>query len=374
MERKIPIYQASIRRADNTGIFAISFVDLPANEKHFVALKRATRVKLNLNRQKQILTGVVLVPDQLIYRNDENLGEYYIKFTADDIEKISHKMMKSGLALSTTTHQHEAPLKGNYLTELWIVTDPKNDKAAALGLGELPKGTLVASYKIEDAKYWAEEVVTGKVRGFSLEGIFNFNNISKMSKPKTTAKTALGKTKPTALGTFFKSMAAFLEGETAAATDDLADVADADEVDAGEPFLIFELADGSEIYVDSEGYATLDDEQAPAGEHALTDGNFIVIDDSGYLVVTTEEAAATDPATAPAALAAKKRAKAFLAALPKDEKTAKIAKLEAQLAELKKQPSTGKAKPATATTKKDPSEMSYTEKMAAVIKSRQKAK
>ena len=372
MTPKIPIYEAKIRGTDNTGIFAISFVDVPANEKNFIALKRARPVKLQLNKQKQILTGVVLVPDQLIYRNDPSLGEYYLKFTAADIEKIALKMMRTGLALSTTTHQHEKPLKGNYLTELWVVEDPKNDKAAALGLGELPKGTLVASYKIEDPTYWRTEVLTGKVRGFSLEGFFNFNSITKMNKPKTTAKAALAKNKTGAVGAFLKSMAAFLEGEnTAAATEDLVDVAADDEVDAGEPYLIFELVDGSEIYVDSEGFATLDDEQAPAGEHGLADGNFIVIDDAGYLVVTAEEPDAAEAAAAPAALAAKKRAKAFLAKA--NPNAAKIAQLEAQIAKLKKQPSTGKATAAAAKTKA-PSEMSYTEKMAAVIRSRQKAK
>lgn len=175
MSNKIPIYEAKLGREDTDGIYAMSFVDIPANESNFIALRKARIVKVNLNRSKQILTGVVLVPDQLIYRNDTNLGEYYIKFTASDIEKIALKMMKTGLALNNTTHQHESPLEGNYLAELWIVEDPKSDKAAALGLGELPKGTLVASYKVDNAKYWRDEVLTGNVKGFSLEGIFNFN-------------------------------------------------------------------------------------------------------------------------------------------------------------------------------------------------------
>lgn len=368
MSSKIPIYEAKLGREDTDGIFAMSFVDIPANESNFIALRKARNVKVNLNRSKQILTGVVLVPDQLIYRNDTNLGEYYIKFTASDIEKIALKMMKTGLALNNTTHQHESPLEGNYLAELWIVEDPKSDKAAALGLGELPKGTLVASYKVDNAKYWRDEVLTGNVKGFSLEGIFNFNNISKMSKPKQSAKTALGKSGP--VGTFLKSIAAMLEGETTVEqADALADVAADDEVDAGDPFLIFELADGSELIVDSEGYATLDDEQAPAGDHALTDGNFIVIDDSGYMVVTTDEPDAAAPDAAAVAMAAKKRAKAFLA---KPNNAAQIAKLEKQIAALKKQPSTVKAKPAQAV-KKPVSEMSYTEKMAAVISSRRNA-
>jgi hypothetical protein len=373
MDTKIPIYEAKILGTDNTGIFAISFVDYPANERNFVALNKMKPVKLSLDKHKQVLTGVVLIPDQLIYRYDQNLGEYYLKFTAQDIEKIANKMMRTGIALSTTTHQHEKPLRGNYLTELWIVADPKKDKAVALGLGELPAGTLVASYKINDPNYWRTEVLTGNVKGFSLEGLFNFNSVKmkKTTKPATPAPS-----KANGVVSFLKSVTAMLEGDTVAEADALATEAAKDEVGAGDPFLIFELADGSEIYVDPDGYATLDDEQAPAGEHALTDGNFIVIDDTGMMVVTQPEADATDPAKAadPVAMkkkqdAAKARAKALLAKQG-DPKTTEIAKLKKRLAELEKEPSTPKAKPAVPGTEKAAADMTYTEKMAAVIKSR----
>lgn len=323
METKIPIYECKVMGTDNTGIFAISFVELPANEHNFVTLGKQRPVKLSLDKQKQILTGVVLIPEQPIYRYDEALGEYYIKFTAPDIEKIALKMMKTGLALSTTTHQHEKPLKGNYLTEIWIVSNSKKDKAAALGLGELPVGTLMASYKIEDAKYWHDEVLSGNVKGFSLEGIFNFKNVTMKKDAKTVAQLAkeqaAAKRKPkgkvaAALAAMFNVL---MEGETETAAEDLVDEAAKDEVDAGDPFLIFELAEGGEVWVDADGYATKDGEQMPAGEHALSDGNFIVIDDSGMLVVTQPEADGADADEAAAELAkktrlAKERAKHFL--------------------------------------------------------------
>ena len=378
MEKRIPVYECKILGTDNTGIFAISFVDAPANECDFVALSRHRPVKLALDRQKQILTGVVLIPDQLIYRYDESLGEYYLKFTAEDIEKIAQKMMKTGLALNTTTHQHEKPLKNNYLTEIWIVSDSKRDKAAALGLGELPVGTLMASYKIEDAGYWRTEVLTGNVKGFSLEGIFNFKSVSMKKDVKTAAKQAAKKTKLTAFGLALQKMGlpVVLEGETEAEAESLVDEAAKDEMDAGEPFLIFELADGNEVWVDADGFATLDGEQMAAGEHALADGNFIVIDDTGMLVITQPEADGTDSEAAAAELAkktklAKARAKQFLAKT--GTKEAQIARLKAQIAELEKQPSADNAE-ATVAKRKHPEEMTYTEKMAAVIRSRNERK
>lgn len=344
MEKRIPIYQAKVGEADDTGIFAMSFVDFPANERNFVALKAAP-IKLNLNRAKQILTGCVLIPNQKIYRNDAQLGEYFLTFTAADIERIAQKMMKQGAALSTTTHQHESGLEGNYLTEVWIVQNSKCDKSVALGLGEFPVGTLMASYKVNDAKYWREQVLTGKVKGFSLEGFFNFNSI-KMSKPKTAAKVA---PKGGPVTAFLKSIAAMLEGDSTAEAEAIVEEAAKDETDSGTPALIFVLAEGGEIWVDADGFATLDGEQAPAGEHALADGNVIVIDEAGNLVVTQEEAAGAEPAASEAALAAARaKGEAFLAAQKKKPATgnaAEIAKLKAKIAQLEKTPSAGKAKP-----------------------------
>ena len=375
MRKKIPIYEAKVKGADNTGIFAMSFVEFPANEQQFVALQRQRPVKLSIDKQKQMLTGVVLIPDQLIYRRDDQLGEYYLKFTAAEIERIALKMMRTSVALTTTTHQHEKPLKGNYLAELWIVKDSKRDKSVALGLGELPVGTLIASYKIESPAYWRTEVLTGNVKGFSLEGIFNFNSVQMKKNPKKAAplatEQAAAENKGKGIPAFFRSVAAFLEGESEAAAEGVAEEAKKDETDSGTPYLIFELAEGGEVWVDEEGFCTLEGgEQMPAGEHALADGNVIVVDDSGMLVITQPEADGAEPAEADVAMA-KQRAKAFLKS--QNPNAAEIAKLKAKIAELEKQPSTEKATPDVeggGIGGKKPEEMTYTEKMAAVIASR----
>ena len=287
----LPIYNCLISDTDDdqTGIFAISFVDAPAVEVDFVALRRQAQqpVRLSRDSRKQILTGVVLRPQQLIYRHTPELGEHYIQFSAAEIERIAHKMMRTGIALHNTTHQHQSPLAGNYLTELWIVEDPTNDKSRALGFENLPKGTLMCSYKVEDPDYWTNEVMTGHVKGFSLEGFFNQQIINKteqkckkMNKKKRT--TLLGKIANLLL--------------------DIEAVKRADATQSGQPYVLFTLADGQEIYVDEDGFATLDNEQAPAGEHKLANGSLLVVDAQGQFVETKQGSdAAHKPAAAPAA-------------------------------------------------------------------------
>ena len=96
---------------DDTGVYAISFIDSPANDVDFVVLS-VENVHLNKDEKKQILTGVVLKPEQLIYRNSSKLGEHYINFYAEQVENIAHKMMKIGITLHNTAH-HQIPLVRN---------------------------------------------------------------------------------------------------------------------------------------------------------------------------------------------------------------------------------------------------------------------
>ncbi|MBD8346525.1 XkdF-like putative serine protease domain-containing protein [Dysgonomonas sp. HGC4] len=341
----IPVYNCLIdeNTEDQSGIYAISFVDVPANEIDFITLaKQPKEEKLNRDSKKQILTGAVLRPDQLIYRND-NRGEYYIQFSADQIEKIAQKMMRTGIALHNTTHQHQNPLEGNYLTELWIVENPKHDKSQALGFTDLPKGTLMCSYKIADKNYWDTQVMTGNVRGFSLEGFFfqeiKKNKINKSVTNQNRNEKMNQRNKKS--GTLLSRISQFFL--------DIQAVEKADATTSGVAYVIFTLADGKEVYIDADGFATLNEEQLPAGEHPLADGNILIVDEQGQFLETKEASAETsDPAQAiaPEALRRAFRQKFEDKAIAKPQGTVsegtesteilkqKIADLEAKLSEL----------------------------------------
>lgn len=341
----IPVYNCLIdeNTEDQSGIYAISFVDVPANEIDFVTLAKQPKLeRLNRDSKKQILTGVVLRPDQLIYRNDPR-GEYYIRFSAEEIEKIAQKMMRTGIALQNTTHQHQNPLEGNFLTELWIVENPQHDKSQALGFADLPKGTLMCSYKIADKHYWDTQVMTGNVRGFSLEGFFfqeisNNKTIKSITNQKQNEKMNQRNKK---MGTLLSRISQFFL--------DIQAVEKADSTSSGTAYVLFTLADGKEVYIDADGFATLDDEQLSAGDHPLADGNILVVDDQGQFIETKEAATTTSnpsQTTAPEILKRVNRHQLEdqIVPQPEDEESTdgesteilkqKIADLEAKLAEL----------------------------------------
>ena len=159
------------------GIEAISVVESPAIEEDFVALK-AEEIKLaEVNKEKRILMGALLIPNKPIYRRSGE-DEYYIYFSKDTVLKASQKYLMAGNQ-NNSTMEHQYDLQGLSLVESWIIEDEVHDKSRKYGM-ELPIGTWMGSVKVNNDEVWNDYVKTGKVKGFSIEGYF----ADKMERPK----------------------------------------------------------------------------------------------------------------------------------------------------------------------------------------------
>lgn len=163
---------------DMAGIEAISIVESPAIEEDFVALK-ADEIKLaEINKEKKILMGALLIPNKPIFRNSDDRDDYYIYFSKDTVEKASQLYLKNGNQ-NNSTLEHQHSLNGLTLVESWIVEDEKFDKSRKYGMN-VPVGTWMGSVKVNNDEVWNDYVKTGKVKGFSIEGYF----ADKMETPK----------------------------------------------------------------------------------------------------------------------------------------------------------------------------------------------
>ena len=80
---------------EESGIDAISIVESPAIESDFVALNNQEIKLAELDKEKKILLGALLIPNKPIYRNG-NEGDYYIFFSKDTIMKASQMYLKNG--------------------------------------------------------------------------------------------------------------------------------------------------------------------------------------------------------------------------------------------------------------------------------------
>ena len=161
-----------------SGIEAISIVENPAIEEDFVALKNQQEIKLaEVNKEKRILMGALLIPNKPIYRRNGE-DEYYIYFSKDTVLKASQLYLQKGNQ-NNSTLEHQHSLQGLSLVESWLIEDEVHDKSRKYGM-DLPVGTWMGSVKVNNDDIWNEYVKTGKVKGFSIEGYF----ADKMERPK----------------------------------------------------------------------------------------------------------------------------------------------------------------------------------------------
>lgn len=160
-----------------TGIEAISVVENPAIEEDFIALKSEEIKLAEVDKEKRILMGALLVPNKPIYRRKGD-EEYYIYFSRETVERASQLYLMNGNQ-SKATLEHQHTINGLTLVESWLVEDEVHDKSRKYGLN-VPVGTWMGAVKVNNDQIWNDFVKTGKVKGFSIEGYF----ADKMERPK----------------------------------------------------------------------------------------------------------------------------------------------------------------------------------------------
>tara|TARA_R100000541_G_scaffold33168_2_gene41811 strand:+ start:2597 stop:3292 length:696 start_codon:yes stop_codon:yes gene_type:complete len=155
---------------DLNGIEAISIVESPAIMEDFIALKDKKPLELaEVDKEKKILMGPLLIPNRPIYRNNAE-EEYYIYFSRDTVLKASQKYLKAGNQKNSTL-EHQMNIQGLTLVESWIKEDMVHDKSVKYGM-DVPLGTWMGSVKVDNEEVWNSYVKTGLVKGFSIEGYF----------------------------------------------------------------------------------------------------------------------------------------------------------------------------------------------------------
>lgn len=174
MDKEIKKYYVD---EDDSDVFAISLVDMPAIESDFIYLNSNKKPYIALESdEKHMIYGAVLRPDFPIYRYDSD-GEYYIEFSKKAIEKLCRKFFQDGFQNNWTTG-HEKNANGITVVESWLKSDVQYDKSLALGLDkELPIGTWFVGAYCDSNDIW-EQVKNGTFKGFSVEAFVGLNELN----------------------------------------------------------------------------------------------------------------------------------------------------------------------------------------------------
>ena len=175
-------YEAIFNEEKVDGVFGISLVHDPAMEGVFVALNKQEEIKFaEIDKEQRILMGLVLEPNKPIYRN-QNGEEFNIVFNEDTIKDLSHNFFKSSSHKnSSLEHDDSEKITGVTFVESWIVEDSKKDKSANFGFS-YPKGSWIATMKVDNDEIWNDYVKTGKVKGFSIDAMLSLKEVNLKSE------------------------------------------------------------------------------------------------------------------------------------------------------------------------------------------------
>lgn len=203
---KIRVYNMTINEDDETGVDINSFVQNPAHMRSFETYNKKKQF-FAVDTEKRMVLGVAILADRLIYRNDKQLGEHYVKFKPDVIEKIQRKFFKNGFNKNTNV-EHEFMVDGAILVTSYIVNskDPRSPGVpAALAKQDVTDGSWILGYYIENEKLW-QDCKKGIFTGFSIEGYFDKVESQLKTKSKMADKTKDKKEKPKTWKTKFEQM------------------------------------------------------------------------------------------------------------------------------------------------------------------------
>lgn len=166
----IPVYEAVITD-EETGMFRISLVDDPAVMSNFQAFdaKKKPLMYAIQDEEKRLVRGCIMRADFPIYRRDEQMGEYYIIYKAEEIRKMAEKYLLEGRQNDVNLmHQEGSDVDGVQMVQYFI----KGDGIQVDGFDECADGSLFGEFHVVNDDVWAE-IKAGTYKGFSLEGVFD---------------------------------------------------------------------------------------------------------------------------------------------------------------------------------------------------------
>lgn len=167
---ELPIYDISINPNDeNTGVFKISLVDSPAVQVEWLKFSEEQEVKplIYANEEKRILYGVLLRPNQLVFRNF-NGEKCYWRFSEETVELIRDKFHKLGMEHNFNL-QHKYDVDGLYLVEDYLIDYDRN--IAPKEFSTMENKTWIGGVKVDNLELWnAVKDDESFFNGFSVEG------------------------------------------------------------------------------------------------------------------------------------------------------------------------------------------------------------
>ena len=172
---ELPIYELRIQEdlADDAEVSFVALVDKPAIQKDFLVFNEQRIAFAIQDEDQHIISGPLMLAEEPIIRNNAKYGQHFIKFSAETIKEIAIKFSKKGYQKNVNLmHDDNMQLDGLVMFESFIV-DSKRGIKPMNGFEDVKDGSWFGSFYVENPQAW-DLIKQGKVKGFSVEGMFDY--------------------------------------------------------------------------------------------------------------------------------------------------------------------------------------------------------
>jgi hypothetical protein len=139
-----------------------------------------------ISEDEHIISGPLMLSEELIYRENEKFGAHYVKFSAETIKDIAIKFAKRKYQSNVNLmHDPSQVVEGVTMFESFIV-DKKRGVLPMTGFEDVADGSWFGSFYVENNEVW-NQVKSGELRGFSVEGLFDYEEPKKQLSPEEQA-------------------------------------------------------------------------------------------------------------------------------------------------------------------------------------------
>ena len=173
---ELPIFLAKIDEDVNSELEVnfIGLVDTPAIERNFLAFNEMKKkAAFAINSDKRILSGPAMIADMPLYRNDKKLGEYYVIFDKAAIQTIVEKFSAKGYLKNFNLFHDDQQQVSDVTIFNSFISDKDLGVPPLVGFEDVADGSWFISAKVNNEDVWAK-VKDGTIKGFSIEGFFNY--------------------------------------------------------------------------------------------------------------------------------------------------------------------------------------------------------
>lgn len=185
---KLKIYELSISEDDTLGMDAISFVESPAVEVDFLMFEQQKPIQFQFDSSQYIATGVAILTDTPIYRNNRVYGEHYIVFTKEVVKKIVERYSKNNLLNSVNLqHRDDQFVDDVTMIESYFIDHERG--IVPVEFSNVPDGSWIVSFKVNNKEVW-NKMLEKELNGFSIQGWFDYaDEISMSEQQKNSSKS-----------------------------------------------------------------------------------------------------------------------------------------------------------------------------------------